>query len=51
MSTRGPFNYSIDRMFVDPVYDNNSKLINYTMKHDYSLLSSPADQDVNMNIT
>ena len=37
MTHVGPFNYTVDRQFVDPVYDNAKKVVNYTMEHSYTL--------------
>ena len=37
METRGPFSYEINRTFVDPVYDDAKKVVNYTMQHEYNL--------------
>jgi len=31
MTSVGPFNYTIERQFVKPVYDDAKKVVNYTM--------------------
>ena len=37
MSSVGPFNYTVERTFVDPIYDNAKKVVNYTMDYKYKL--------------
>ena len=47
MTAHGPYNFTIERTFEDPLFDNEKHIINYTMKHDYTLDSPP---NANMSI-
>lgn len=40
MSSIGPINYTVSREFINPVYDDAKKVINYTMEHNYTLDAS-----------
>ena len=44
MQKVGPFRYNVTRNFVDPVYDDSLKVVNYTMMHDY-ILTNPTDEN------
>lgn len=46
MTKVGPFKYNISREFVNPIYDDAKKVVNYTMKHDYELMN-PIDANGN----
>ncbi len=37
MSSYGPYDYSIDRHFHNPVYDDARKVVNYTLNYTYTL--------------
>ena len=43
----GPLNYSVSRTFVDPVYDDASQVVNYTMMHNYTLINTEKQIDQN----
>jgi len=36
LTAEGPMNYTVNRQFVKPVYDDAKKVVNYTMQHKYT---------------
>ena len=39
LTSVGPLNYKVNRTFVNPVYDDAKKVVNYTMKYDYDQIN------------
>ena len=50
LTSVGPLEYTVNRTFVNPVYDDAKKIVNYTMKHDYNQIH-PELHYQNRNIT
>ena len=50
LTSVGPLDYTVNRTFVNPVYDDAKKIVNYTMKHDYDQINPQLDYQ-NANIT
>lgn len=43
MTEHGPYSFNLERKFVDLVYDDHKKVINYTMQHNYTQMPSDVD--------
>ena len=51
MSSYGPYEFKVNREFLNPIFDDHHSVINYTMSHIYTLTSPDIFNYTNQNIT
>lgn len=51
MSSYGPYEFKVNREFLNPIFDDHHGVINYTMSHIYTLTSPDIFNYTSQNIT